>query len=285
MRSKNIKLVCSHCTNEFLKENRIYNVSIKKGQINFWCSKQCRDSFKRQSIYESVHCQKCNVMFERNKNVKPHKLQKFCSRHCGNSHIRTDESRKKISETMKNSNAAKAASVRRMKDINIIEKPCAICDKVFLVKTNRKRVATCGDRECRSKYISLQIKKSTNCGGYRPGSGIGKSGRINGIALDSTYEIAFYLEHRCDNIIRNTKRFPFKDSYYIPDFVINGEFYEIKGYTTEVVYEKLQAMRESGYIIHLIDKTVCIPLVEKYKKLYNVKCLSELYDNKEVDVD
>jgi hypothetical protein len=181
---------------------------------------------------------------------------------------------------MKNSDAVKTANAKRMKHMITSEKPCAICDKVFTVKRNREKVATCGDRECRSRYISQQIKKNTNCGGHRPGSGIGKSGRINGTALDSTYEIAFFLEHKDDNIIRNTKRFPFKDSYYIPDFNINGEFYEIKGYITEVVYEKLQAMRDLGHTIHLVDKTVCIPLVEKYKKLHNVKCLSELYDKK-----
>lgn len=89
--------------------------------------------------------------------------------------------------------------------------------------------------ETREK-ISITMKGRT--GGYRPGSGIGKSGWYNGIWCDSTWELAFLIwcqeQGKC--IERNTERFTYvfdgKEHKYLPDFIVDGELIEIKGRRT-----------------------------------------------------
>lgn len=72
-------------------------------------------------------------------------------------------------------------------------------------------------------------------GGYRPGSGIGKSGRYNGIWCDSSWELAFVLwcELKGKRLERNKKWFKYyydgKIRKYYPDFIVDGEIIEIKG--------------------------------------------------------
>lgn len=76
-------------------------------------------------------------------------------------------------------------------------------------------------------------------GGYRQGSGRGKKGWYHGIFCDSSYELAYVIyciEHGID-IARNTEKRTYiydnKTRIYIPDFIVNDEFIEIKGYVTE----------------------------------------------------
>lgn len=76
-------------------------------------------------------------------------------------------------------------------------------------------------------------------GGYRKGSGRGKKGWYKGIFCDSSWELA-YVIYCLDNKIsikRNTQRFMYiykgKTKTYLPDFLVNDEIIEIKGYETE----------------------------------------------------
>lgn len=53
------------------------------------------------------------------------------------------------------------------------------------------------------------------------------------IFFDSSYELAFYLEHENENILRCPIKYKYyydnKKHYCIPDFILNGEIIEIKG--------------------------------------------------------
>jgi hypothetical protein len=81
-------------------------------------------------------------------------------------------------------------------------------------------------------------------GGYRKGSGRGKHGWYKGYWCDSSWELAFViynLEHNID-FVRNTEKFRYifegQIHYYIPDFIIDGIYIEIKNFDTEKTIAK-----------------------------------------------
>lgn len=94
-------------------------------------------------------------------------------------------------------------------------------------------------------------------GGYIPGSGRGKSGWYRGIWCDSSWELAFviYCLDHGHKILRNEVKYPYiyrgKKHNYIPDFIVDGELVEIKGYWTERDIVKLSSVPAP---IHTVDK-------------------------------
>lgn len=83
--------------------------------------------------------------------------------------------------------------------------------------------------------ISESSKARGLSGGYREGSGIGKSGRYNGMWCDSTWELAYIIwcQTNGKDIKRNTERFDYifdgKNHKYLPDFIVDGQLVEVKG--------------------------------------------------------
>lgn len=119
-------------------------------------------------------------------------------------------------------------------------------------------------------------------GGYKPGSGIGKSGWYKGIWCDSSWELAFVMYH-LDNgihIVRNTTRYDYayngKVSKYIPDFIVDDKLIEIKGVTAERELAKIQQCPED---ILLIDKGSIGPYLDYAIKTYGKRFI-ELYESK-----
>lgn len=97
-----------------------------------------------------------------------------------------------------------------------------------------------------SKKLSEHAKRR-KIGGYKPGSGRGKSGWYKGYWCDSSYELVWVIYNLEHNIQfkRNTKKFEYSSSgsthYWIPDFILTDNSYvEIKGYWTSVVDDKLK---------------------------------------------
>ncbi len=82
----------------------------------------------------------------------------------------------------------------------------------------------------------ISIKAKLKCGGYRKGSGIGKSGWCREFWCDSSYELAFvlYCTDNKINIVRNKQGFEYryqnKTCKYYPDFILDSKYIEIKGY-------------------------------------------------------
>lgn len=83
--------------------------------------------------------------------------------------------------------------------------------------------------------ISKKMKLNPNSGGIRKGSGRGKSGWYKGNWCDSTWELAWVI-YNIDNSIkfeRNNTGFEYvyknEIRKYYPDFIVNKEYYEIKG--------------------------------------------------------
>ena len=97
---------------------------------------------------------------------------------------------------------------------------------------------------------------SEKCGGYRKGSGRGKSGWYKGIFCDSSWELAFVVYHKDHNneISRNKEKFSYifegTVHYYFPDFIVNGKLFEIKGYKNKAWPYKLEQFpKDRGLIV------------------------------------
>lgn len=190
-------------------------------------------------------CKNCgNVITSKNGIV-------FCSRNCSatfNNKKRkhTDESR------FKRSIAAKNAWKRGVYDIHKGErliKKCISCDKEFETypSSNHKTCSLSCKTDAYNRGLYDLKGKS---GGYRKGSGRGKSGWYNGIWCDSSYELAWVIYHLDHNIQfeRNQESFQYeyngKTHLYYPDFRLKdgGELVEIKGFYNEQTYAKLKSV-------------------------------------------
>lgn len=210
-----------------------------------------------------VNCPKCNAEFDPKGKWG---LKKFCSRKCANSHVRTEESKRKTSESCKNNPLVIAAAERaraasalkhRIANPKIICKCLKCGEDIFTYKKTPRKY----HKEC--WYLIS--------GGYKRGSGRGKSGWYKGIYCDSSYELAWVLYHFDHNIqfTRNKEGFEYKiddTSYkYYPDFIVNDTYIEIKGYHTNTVDIKSNNFPYKLKILYKSDlKEVFDYVISKY---------------------
>lgn len=181
-------------------------------------------------------CKKCGKEYtlELSENIyNKGKYRKYCSRSCANSRVLTDEIKQKISNSVKTLVDANPESFKFYTTYI-----CKNCGKEFKMTDNRN---TTGRRycsnECKNEWLNNNWK--TKLGGYRKGSGQGKSGWYKGIYCDSSWELAFAIYHLDNNlpIQRCTEHrkyiFENKEHFYIPDFITDDGIIEIKGYRTK----------------------------------------------------
>lgn len=117
------------------------------------------------------------------------------------------------------------------------------------------------------------IAKEKNLGGYVQGSGRGKKGWYKGFFCDSSWELAYVIYHidHNINIVRNTEKFQYtyKDRVknYIPDFIVNNEYIEIKGYDTDEWKAKLASFPHYIKVLYSVDMKFYIDYaINKYGK-------------------
>jgi len=130
----------------------------------------------------------------------------------------------------------------------------------------------------RRKKISKAMKKH---GGYRIGSGRGKKGWYKGFFCDSSWELAFIiycLDHNI-SIERNKEKrsyiFEGKRKSYIPDFIVNGNLVEIKGYKTKQWKCKIDANpdvkvyyeKDLKDIFHYVELTYGKDFIKLYENI------------------
>jgi hypothetical protein len=120
---------------------------------------------------------------------------------------------------------------------------CINCNKKFNSYSKNKKYCS---REC--SYTN------PNLGGIREGSGRSKTGYCDGIYCGSTYELAWVI-YNLDNDIdftRCDKVFIYGNKKYYPDFIQDNKIIEIKGYWTEEVELKKQAVIDAGFDIQIL---------------------------------
>jgi hypothetical protein len=164
-----------------------------------------------------------------------------------------------------------------------------IADKLnFLRNNNLIRIgggkASNPEKELQRKLkISNTMKNNPNAGGYRKGSGRGKKGWYKGYFCDSQWELAFVIYHLDHNISFERNKNKFKYIYknverrYIPDFILNNKYIEIKSFKSELTECKIKA----------VDKTIEVWYYDEMKFIFDYieqqynKCINhifELYD-------
>lgn len=132
-----------------------------------------------------------------------------------------------------------------------------------------------------SKKNLSDIAIKRGLGGYVKGSGRGKRGWYNGFFCDSSYELAYViycLEHNI-SIQRNTQKrqyiFEERIRNYTPDFIVNNEIVEIKGFSTPQWEAKLLANPDVKVLYKKDLKHIFEYVIMKYGKdfinLYEVK--------------
>ena len=135
------------------------------------------------------------------------------------------------------------------------------------------------DRKSCSKECSKII-----VGGLRKGSGRSKHGWYRGIWCDSLFDLAFVIYHLDHNhqVRRNTVVYRYKDENgiersYLPDFIVDGCLYEIKGWCDERTMLKAAVVEEMTMII---GKQANSRFIDYAKSKFNLtyERLVECYD-------
>ena len=123
------------------------------------------------------------------------------------------------------------------------------------------------------KHTEETKRKIAKKSGYRKGSGYGKHGSYKGYYCDSSWELAYVIYNIEHNVKfeRNLKKFPYiyngVEKTYMPDFIVDGYYVEIKGYWTQQWESKLTQFPEKEKLIVLTEddmKPYFDYVIEKY---------------------
>jgi hypothetical protein len=240
---------------------------------------------KQISEYETREkvCKNCGKVFY--KCWTKWTLSEFCSLSCSraySSNLKRDEINKKVSKTLCDRNFLHPSRVK----IKYEECPkkCPICGTN--IEFSKRKNKTCSI-ECGLKLISIKNTGNSNIGGQRDKGGRSKSGYYKGHFCGSTYELVYTIYNLDHNIPfeRNTKGFPYeykgKIHNYYPDYITPDGYVEIKGYWTELVDVKVNALSEPIKVLYEKDLQYAFDYVSKTYLNGRKTHLEELYDSKE----
>jgi predicted RNA-binding Zn-ribbon protein involved in translation (DUF1610 family) len=165
-----VENICPHCGEHLLMNKRAFANHVR------WCKKNPKYEEIRKSTVEKVKkaledkitsekgeikkfkvtCAKCGREFEVEEREKdfPSKEKYYCSRACANSHERTEESRRKTSQSLQK--YARAQGMKIAQDTFQEDKICPICGKVF--HTIHVNQIACS-LKCAHKLKALNIAK------------------------------------------------------------------------------------------------------------------------------
>ena len=221
-----------------------------------------RDLKAKQWEEEKHLCECCGIIMK-----TKYGSGRFCSRRCANARIHSDETKKKIGDASKksyqegllpqlnnswlspNSCIQKAINLgnetRRKYDDN--PNFCVVCNSKLPYE--RRNLMTCSDK-CYHNLIGQRSSDAAkrNGGNLNPYGvrGTAKYGTYRGIHCDSSWELAYViycLDHNID-IVRNVDGFQYtyqdKSHMYYPDFIVGGEYIEVKNFHSEQVQCKIE---------------------------------------------
>ena len=273
-----------------------------------------KDPYKYEYKNFTLKCQKCGKEYTLNitqKQFDNGKYKKFCSRSCANSRIHTEETKKKISNSLKQNKPKIWSDESKLKlsltllnknnnkdfylTINDIPKDiCKYCNKEFIPKyiynENYYKIIRhtkfCSP-ECLHKYKIQnfrEINKKYKLGGFKEGSVKNyKSGWYHGIHCDSSWELAFIIYHEeHGNKIERYKEIRKyilnnKEYNYYPDFIVNDkDIYEIKGIKSKMSDAKQLYNKDIIFLYRKDMKIYLDYVIEKYGKNF-----IDLYDKKD----
>lgn len=319
---------CKYCSKEFenpyqlaahismCKMNPKYKENLEKRKIKK-SKKEIQENRINSNPYKYKYkerkliCKKCGkeyILVLTDKQFDESKYSKFCSRSCANSRQHSEETKKKISNRVKNSekyqiNNLIALQKRNKGPLNlslyyktindIPQDTCNLCKikyipKYVLTEYGYKILSHTKfcSKDCLSKWKSLnfqKINKKYNLGGFKEGSVKNyKSGWYHGIHCDSSWELAFiiYNEEHGNKIHRCTEVRKYilenKEYEYHPDFVVNNIIYEIKGIKSKNSIAKQLYNQDIIFLYRKDIKKYLDYVIEKYGNNF-----IDLYDKKD----
>lgn len=250
--------VCKYCGKTFETGNKLgahvigckYNPKYReiREKIIITKTKLRKDFIIKCPVCRNKFVVKCTI-----NDYKKGRYKRTCSQECAHklSVINTnlDNKNKKISKT----NIDKYTNIKKEPKY----RTCACCGRLFEVYNNSKYCS----KEClnKSRHEKLsQIAKTRNLGGLNPSTThkYYKKGLFDGIQCDSSWELAFLIYCKDHNIVveRNIKPlyyiFEGKQCKFYPDFIVNNELVEIKGYFDKRNIEK----KKQNPQVRFIDK-------------------------------
>lgn len=295
-----ITIKCKSCNKNFDKFLGEYTRQCKKGNTNFFCSKECvlkhtkTIAIEQGKILKSKNesqyylfpkkCPQCNIIIPYDLRVNT-----YCSKKCGaiytqkdggNCHW-SDKDKMRISNQLieyhKNNPVYRKTQSTSLKKYSVkICKVCKICNKSFdITNSYKEKKRICCSWECYKTLIKSGYLKGKS-GGYRERGGRGKQGWYRGYYCHSTWELAwimYQLDHGI-SFVRNKQGFEYvlngeKHKFY-PDFILdNGDYVEIKGWDNGQVEAKLS---QFPYKLNVLRMNEMRPYIEYAKQ----KCGSSL---------
>ena len=217
------------------------------------------------------YCPNCNdvIPFEKRNN-------KYCSQSCSTTYANLKRGPKSEKEKQNISAGVRKYTISnpRTKKEKITQKRykrCVVCDTEFEL-SGRSNRTTCG-KDC---FITNQGRNATK----QKSHGGGKKGIYKDFHCDSTYELAFLIYHldhgipfaRCEE----TRTYVYNGltKLYTPDFVVNDDIVEVKGFMSKQAEAKLTQNSD----IKVIDRIGIKPYIKYVQKTYNVSKIESLYD-------
>lgn len=263
-------MYCSrHCANSRTsteETNKKRSISCKISGKNFWDNNP-KAAELRAARKKTYFCKKCNT----NEVLKNNRICQDCK-----------PVRNKKTQCQKNKN-------QRNKQVLINDGNLPKSSIVTIPEFGIPGKGATLEKELERRR-KIKEKAKLNNGGYRKGSGRGKKGWYKGIFCDSSWELAFVLwcELHKINLERNQQKFNYcynnKVYKYLPDFIINGNFIEIKGYLSPQNIEKIKQFPHDLYKLEVYTEKELMPILKLVTRLYG-KDYTRLYEHEESESD
>lgn len=229
-----------------------------------------------QWIHEQHSCEKCGKVM-----TTKYGTGRFCSQTCANSRPKSAEERAQIGNSTRATFIEKDIRGHNILEYNKHPNTCTICGTQLIYDQRWRK--TCS-KDCEKEYH--RRFRNDYIAEFGPSGCVSfcKYGTYNGIHCDSSWELAFlvyYLDH--DILIeRNTELFEYtyegRTHKYLPDFIINNEYYEIKGYYDDIVYTKCEQFPKDK-VLHMIDSTSISAYLDYAESRYGKNFCETLYDH------
>lgn len=166
-----------------------------------------------------ITCPKCGKLFEVQCTQAAYdkgRHRKYCSRSCANSHARTEESKKKVSDSLRKLYESRPTKNHHSEGYRqFYERVCIVCGKIFYTS---HKLAECCSRQCTSNkpgYRENLRKKALE----RIANGTHNGWNSRNI---SSYAEQFWVKVLDNNNIRYTREYHL-DKYFLDFYIVIGE--------------------------------------------------------------
>lgn len=237
--------ICKYCGKEFETSQKLGgHVSKCKLNPNYNNTlNKINETKKSKYNVKIIKCEVCGNTFElslTDKQFNKGKYRKTCSSKCSHK-LSTIKCNNEIrSNKISNSNKNKYYGTYKTYI-------CQYCGKEFTKLDNNSTIYCSNDCKLSGRHNKLsKLAKENNFGGYTENSiKKHKHGTYKGIHYDSSWELAYIiynLEHNIE-INRCTEFRTYIDNNgnekrYLPDFIVNNDTIEIKGYFSDIAQLK-----------------------------------------------